>query len=132
MPVAGRAGRSSRGGAAYEMLSGSPPFRRDDAMALMYAQMHAAPPLLTGRRPDLPAAADEVFARALAKAPAERYGNCMQFADAVRQALGQTAAGAGAATVDAAIPPQIGELPAKASRQAPGGRLPPEVVPVLA
>ena len=32
---------------AFALLSGAPPFRRDQAMAVMYAHLSAAPPTLT-------------------------------------------------------------------------------------
>jgi hypothetical protein len=73
---------------AFELLTGAPPFRRDEATALMYAQLSEPPPKLTSRRPDLPAAADDVLARALAKEPAERYASCRDFAEALRAAFG--------------------------------------------
>src|SRR5262249_14666121 len=40
------------------------------------------------RRPDLPAAADPVLAKALAKAPGDRYETCLEFASALRRACG--------------------------------------------
>ncbi len=73
---------------AFEMLTGAPPFRSPEAAALMYAQLSHPPPPLTSRRPDLPAAADQVFARALAKIPGDRYASCRDFADALRAAFG--------------------------------------------
>jgi serine/threonine protein kinase len=73
---------------AFEMLTGAPPFRSPEAAALMYAQLSQPPPPLTSRRPDLPAAVDQVFARALAKIPGDRYASCREFADAVRAAFG--------------------------------------------
>jgi Protein kinase domain len=87
-PVDGRADEYALACAAFELLTGAPPFRRDEAMAVMYAQLSEPPPLLTSRRPDLPPAADEVFARALAKTPAYRYASCREFADTLRAAFG--------------------------------------------
>ena len=74
--------------AAFELLSGIPPFRRDTGMALMYAHLHQPPPTLSGVRPELSATVDAVFARALSKAPADRYASCREFAEAMRSALG--------------------------------------------
>ena len=73
---------------AFALLSGAPPFRRDQAMAVMYAHLSAPPPMLTSLRPDLPPAVDEVMQRGLAKAPEDRYRSCGKFADALRIALG--------------------------------------------
>ena len=50
--------------------------------------MSERPPRLTSRRPGLPPQVDRVFARALAKAPHNRYTTCQGFADALREALG--------------------------------------------
>jgi predicted ATPase/class 3 adenylate cyclase len=87
-PVDGRADQYALACAAFELLAGSPPFHRDDAMAVIYAHISQPPPLLTSQRPDLPAAADQVLARALAKAPGDRYATCCEFADALRLSLG--------------------------------------------
>src|ERR1035437_3055971 len=86
--VDGRADEYALACAAFELLTGMPPFRRDEAMAVMYAQLSEPPPLLTSRRPDLKPAADQVFARALAKAPGDRHASCREFADARRAARG--------------------------------------------
>jgi serine/threonine protein kinase len=74
--------------AAFTLLSGQPPFPRDEGMAVLYAQLSAPPPRLTSRRPDFPPTVDEVLLRALAKAPEERYASCGEFADALRMAFG--------------------------------------------
>jgi DNA-binding beta-propeller fold protein YncE len=87
-PVDGRADQYALACAAYELLCGSPPFQREEAMAVMYAQLSEPPPALTSRRPDLPPAVDDVFARALAKAPASRYASCRDFCDDLREAFG--------------------------------------------
>ena len=86
--VDGRADQYALACAAFELLTGSPPFHREDAMAVMYAHVSQPPPPLTSQRPDLPASADQVLARALAKAPAGRYASCREFADALRASLG--------------------------------------------
>jgi serine/threonine protein kinase len=73
---------------AYQLLTGEVPFERDQDMAVLYAHVSEPPPSLVARRPDLPSAADRVLARALAKAPENRYGCCREFAEALREALG--------------------------------------------
>jgi serine/threonine protein kinase len=86
--VDGRSDQYALGCAAFELLAGEPPFRQDEAVAVMYAQLSAPPPPLAGRQAGLPPAVDAVFARVLAKSPDERYGSCGEFADALRSALG--------------------------------------------
>jgi hypothetical protein len=63
-----------------------PPFRRAENVALMYAQLSEPPPLLRERRPELPAAIDQVMGKALAKSPDDRYDDCMDFAAALKAA----------------------------------------------
>jgi serine/threonine protein kinase len=85
-PVDGRADQYALACAVVEMLTGAPPFRRDDSMALMWAQLEAAPPRLTQRRPDLPPAVDDVIAAAMSKSPDGRFGTCREFASALAAA----------------------------------------------
>jgi serine/threonine protein kinase len=73
---------------AFVLLTGRPPFHRDEAMAVMYAQLSEPPPVLGSLQPGLPPDVDEVMRRALAKAPEDRYPSCGEFADALRAALG--------------------------------------------
>jgi predicted ATPase/class 3 adenylate cyclase len=86
--VDGRTDQYALACATFELLSGVVPFERDQDMAVIYAHLSAPPPSLTSRRPDLPAAADGVLARAMAKAPQDRYPTSQEFADALRQAFG--------------------------------------------
>jgi hypothetical protein len=87
-PVDGRADLYALACAAFEMLSGALPFRRDQDLGRVFAQLSQAPPALTARRPDLPPAVDQVLARALAKSPGDRQGSCLEFAAALRTACG--------------------------------------------
>jgi serine/threonine protein kinase len=84
----GRADLYSLACAAFEMLAGQPPFKRDQGLAVMWAQLQAPRPSLTALRPDLPPAVDQVIARAMAKSPADRYQTCGAFADALRVTCG--------------------------------------------
>ena len=85
-PVDGRGDLYSLACTAFEMLSGAPPFRRDQHLALLWAQLSEPPPRLTRSRPDLPPAVDQVMAKALAKSPGDRYPRCLDFAEALRAA----------------------------------------------
>ena len=77
--------------AAFELLSGTVPFERDQDMAVVYAHLSQPAPPLSARLPGLPPAVDQVLARALAKAPEDRYPSCGAFADALRLAFGLNA-----------------------------------------
>jgi serine/threonine protein kinase len=74
--------------AAYELLTGEPPFRRDLGLALINAHLSAPAPSAVSKRPDLPAAVDFVLAKAMAKFAAERYPSCVEFATDLGKAIG--------------------------------------------
>jgi hypothetical protein len=84
----GRADLYALGCAAYELLSGRPPFGQARGLALVGAHLSEPPPALSAERPDLPPAADRVLARAMAKSPAARYPTCAQFAADLGGSLG--------------------------------------------
>jgi DNA-binding beta-propeller fold protein YncE len=88
LPVDGRADQYALACVAFELLTAAVIFARSEGWATVWAHLNSPPPRLSSARPDLPPAADEVLARALAKAPQDRYANCQQFADALREALG--------------------------------------------
>jgi len=94
-PLDGRTDQYALACAAFEMLSGSPPFQRQNGMAVISAQLSEPPPSLSTRVPGLPAAADQVIAKALAKSPAGRYERCLDFAEALLAACLPGATGAG-------------------------------------
>ncbi|MFG3351952.1 serine/threonine-protein kinase [Streptomyces sp. NPDC048001] len=85
-PVDGRCDVYSLGCVVFETLTGAPPFRREDDMALLWAHQYDPAPPLTEQRPDLPEAVDEVFRTALAKTPEDRFASCAQFVAALRTA----------------------------------------------
>ncbi|MFJ3583161.1 serine/threonine-protein kinase [Streptomyces sp. NPDC090127] len=94
-PVDGRCDEYGLACVVYETLTGVPPFRRDDDMALLWAHQYDPPPPPSAERPELPEAADQVLAKALAKVPEERYGTCLEFVASLRAALERGGPGPG-------------------------------------
>ncbi|GHI05031.1 serine/threonine protein kinase [Streptomyces cellostaticus] len=87
-PVDGRSDLYSLACLVYETLAGAPPFRREDELELLWAHQYDPPPALSTERPGIPAAADDVLKKALAKAPDDRHGTCQEFVAALRAAVG--------------------------------------------
>jgi hypothetical protein len=56
----------------FECLTNEVPFPRPSEVATLHAQVTAPPPRVTERRPDLPAALDDVIAAGMAKDPTQR------------------------------------------------------------
>jgi non-specific serine/threonine protein kinase len=130
--VDGRTDQYALACAAFELLSGAVPFEREQDLAVLYAHLSEPPPSLSARRPDVPAAADEVLARALAKAANDRYPSCRHFIEALRQALGLQAydhdpglssppAGRPATATPSAEATQIAPHPVSVPPSAPAG-----------
>ncbi len=115
-PVDGRTDQYSLACVAVQLLTGTVPFERDSLPALIYAHLAVPPPSLVSLRPDLPAAVDQVVAKAMAKTAEKRYDSCGDFADALRDALGLTPYHRRSS---AATPPH--SLPSDASDPAPAG-----------
>jgi streptogramin lyase len=79
--IDGRSDVYSLGCVLYECLTAKRPFARDSEVATLWAHVHEPPPALGGE-------IDGVMARALAKAPDERYGTCSELVASARTALG--------------------------------------------
>jgi serine/threonine protein kinase len=86
--VDGRTDQYALACVTFQLLTGEVPFQRDQLPAVIYAHLSVPPPSLVERRPDLPAAVDQVIAKAMAKTAEKRYESCGDFADALREALG--------------------------------------------
>jgi hypothetical protein len=85
-PIDGRADQYALAATAYYLLTGAKLFSGPSPVAVISAHLTAPPPLPGRLRPEL-AGADSVFARALAKNPAERFARCGDFADALGRQL---------------------------------------------
>jgi predicted ATPase len=78
----------------YECLTGQPPFRADDELALCWAHLYEPAPIPGNVDPAL-TSFDSVFTRALAKDPEERFSSAAEFAQAGQAALVAAASPAG-------------------------------------
>jgi serine/threonine-protein kinase len=77
---------------AYQVLTGSPVFRRPTDAAILYAHVEETPTPPSAIRAELPAAVDAVFTSALAKDPAARPASSLAFVAALEEALGDRTA----------------------------------------
>ena len=72
---------------SYEMLAGMPPFSGETLAEVLHAIVYDQPAPVTSRRPTLSPALNDVLARGLAKAPADRYESVAHFQRALRAAV---------------------------------------------
>jgi Protein kinase domain len=70
-----------------ECLTGAPPYSYDRPLLTLHAHVVEPPPRVSERWPELPAALDDVVARAMAKDPRERYRSPGRLMRAVAEAL---------------------------------------------
>ena len=73
---------------AFECLTGSVVFPRPTQAAQLYAHTTEPAPRISVRRDELPAALDDVFVRALAKAPADRPPSATRLVAEIERAVG--------------------------------------------
>ncbi len=76
---------------AIETLTGTVPYLRDTDAATMYAHIVEPPPSVRARRPELPAALDDVLATGMAKDPDERQASAGALVVEMLGALGRPA-----------------------------------------
>ena len=89
------------GGVAFHLLTGAPPFSNANPVAVIGQHLHAAPPRLSDYRPDL-ARLDDIFFKALAKDPADRFDRCRQFAAAFSEQIARLRRGRSSSIADPA------------------------------
>jgi serine/threonine-protein kinase len=87
-PLDGRADVYALGCVLYQCLTGALPYEKDSEVAMLYAHLMEPPPSLRAKRPELPAELDRVIAKALAKAPDDRYATCRALVEDARAAAG--------------------------------------------
>ena len=81
--IDGRCDQYSLGCMLYEMLAGEPPFAGASAQVIIVKHFTEPPPSVRAIRPVVPEAVDRAIVKALAKAPAGRFGSVLQFAQAL-------------------------------------------------
>jgi len=82
-----RADLYSLGVILYQMVTGTTPFQGDSPMQIAAQHLQVPPPSPRALRPDLPAVAEQVILRAMAKRPDDRYSRAQDLANAFRMAL---------------------------------------------
>jgi serine/threonine-protein kinase len=68
----------------YEMVTGRPPFNGEDVTSVMFQILNFVPPPPSSVNPEVPEMLDFIVAKAIAKAPADRYGNTRELASDLR------------------------------------------------
>jgi tRNA A-37 threonylcarbamoyl transferase component Bud32 len=84
--IDGRADQYALACTAFHLLTGAQPYECPTAAAVIAKHVMAPPPPIGQRRPEL-APLDPVFARAMAKRPAERFARCQDFTRELHRAL---------------------------------------------
>jgi serine/threonine protein kinase len=91
MPVDGRSDQFSLAVVAFELVTGVKPFRADSLATLVHQIVYEDRPSARTVNDELCEAVDNVFFRALAKAPEERFANCAQMVEELSEALKKSA-----------------------------------------
>jgi serine/threonine protein kinase len=129
----------------FECLAGRLPYDREAEVAVMHAHLTLPPPKLSEVRPDLPKELDRVIAKALAKAPDQRFASASDLVDAAHSVVLQrrtTSVQALESSLDEAPvavpaePPAVAAAPDEPSAAAPplpsSSPAPPPAEPVAA
>jgi hypothetical protein len=129
-PVSALADQQALACAAFELLTGQPPFQRDAATGMMPLRPTRPPRRPTSLRAGLPSAVDAALGRALLVAPGYGYASCRELADALHEVFwpaagaavpGALPAGGEGRAADLAAPSaaSVPAVPSAASAQRP-------------
>lgn len=113
--VDARADQYALAATAFHLLSGAAPFGNSNPVAVISQHLTQPPPSIGRIRPEL-VVLDELFARAMAKEPGERFSSCGEFATALKALAAGIAATPQSATVAAPAPAQ--PIPARPEKLA--------------
>jgi serine/threonine-protein kinase len=104
--IDGRADQYALAATAFHLLTGAPPFQHSNPIAVISQHLHEDPPRLSDYRPEL-AYLDDVFRKALAKQPEDRFERCRAFAGAISERVdGASDVGRGAQPGSALVTPR--------------------------
>lgn len=76
----------------FQMLTGQVPFQSSSALGLLYQQLHTVPLPVRELNPTVPELLARITAKALAKAPEQRFQSAEEMAQALETALGSPSA----------------------------------------
>jgi TonB family protein len=110
-PIDGRTDQYSLAVVAYELFTGRKPFEAETLSSLVFKIAQQPPPPLETVPPHLAGRIGPVLLRALAKEPASRYGTCVEFVNALEEAIRAPAPKAVRSAAQPAAPPE--EKPAR-------------------
>jgi serine/threonine protein kinase len=119
--VDGRADQYALACVFYELLTGTPPFRRDQPMQTLFAQVNDPIPAVLASRPELPAKIDVALARGLAKNPDDRYGTTAGMLNAIAAAAGESPVASESSTSMPIIPSTVAVGDADSTPNQPAG-----------
>ena len=86
-PLDGRSDQFSLATVAFQLLTGTQPFRADSVAGLLHQILHGERPSARAMNSSLPPTVDKILQRGLEKVPAARYATCAEFAGAIEKAI---------------------------------------------
>ncbi len=113
--IDGRADQYALAATAFHLLTGQQPFQHTNPAVVISQHLTAPPPAIADRVPEL-SALGPIFAKALAKKAEDRYGSCVEFAQALQQNLNVISDELGATGATQAAPIAL-RAPAKPRRR---------------